>query len=345
MRLKLLRRVVQERGGVCEVLDIGPSRRLVRDGCIAVMSARDYIAKVVSFARSRYSFHCHINGEYFRGLLLALAACMVCRLFRNRCIVTFHAGATQPFLQGWRRHALHPLYRMIFGLAHAVVCNSEAVKMQLKSFAGNAKIFPIQAFSRQYLQYQPVELNPPLEQFLRSRLPLISSYLCFRDGFFVEVVLDALPRLLKRWPELGLVIVGTGPGQPDFERALASRGFGENVFLAGDMDHDSFMTLLKRSQVHLRTPVTDGVSATVLEALWLRVPVVASENGLRPRSTMTYRGDDPAHLAQQLDWTLTHHAQVAAAIPGIVVPDTAAAEVDLIAGIESTQLTEQPHMP
>ena len=342
MRLKLLRRLIRERGGVCEVLDIGPSRRLVRPECIPVMDARDYLAKLTSFARRGFTFHCHINGEYFRGLLLALAALIICWLFRNPRLVTFHAGTTQPFLEGWRKYALYPLFRIIFGLADAVICNSETVRSRLAPFAHPSKTFPIPAFSKQYLDYKKVQLDAGLERFIESRAPMVSTYLCFRDGFFVDVLADALPYLVERWPNLGLVIVGTGDGRADFESAMEARRLAGHVFLAGDLPHDHFMTLLSKSAVHIRTHIRDGVSATVLEALSLRIPVVASENGIRPQSVIAYRADDPSHLAERAHWTLGHRAQVVEAIAAPDVADTAAMEVDLISGARCSKLAPQP---
>jgi len=84
MRVKLLRRVIRERGGKCEILDIGPSRRLKRADCVSVLHGWDYFLKVLNFVRRGFIVHSHINAEYFRGLLLALAACFITRLFGNR---------------------------------------------------------------------------------------------------------------------------------------------------------------------------------------------------------------------------------------------------------------------
>lgn len=73
-RIKLLRTVIESRAGQCEILDIGPGRKLQRPDCIPVMNGFDYLAKARKFAKQDYTFHCHINGEYFRGILLAIAA-------------------------------------------------------------------------------------------------------------------------------------------------------------------------------------------------------------------------------------------------------------------------------
>lgn len=329
-RIKLVRRLIVERGGKCEVLDIGPSRKLVRPQCVPVLDGRDYLAKLVRFAREGFTFHCHINGEYFRGLLLALAACVVARAYRVRCVTTFHAGTDQPFLSGWQAWVLDPLFRLIFALSQAVICNSPAVKAMLNCYTSDKKLFAIPAFSVQYLNYQQATLEDPLSQFLQTRTPLISTYVCFRPGFFLEVVIDALERMAKVWPNLGLVVVGTGANADEFAKDVEGRGLMPHLFLAGDMQHDAFMTLISKSAVHLRTPVTDGASATVLQALALKVPVVASDNGTRPPSVITYPASSAADLARQVCVVLNDRDSIVASIQCPRVIDTAEQEVTIL---------------
>lgn len=331
-RVKLLRQVIEARGGRCQVLDIGPNRRWRRPGCIPVYGGRDYLVKVWRHARQGYTVHTHVNGEYFRGMLLALAAAAVFRLWRGRCVTTFHAGTDQPYFRGWRRPATAPVYRLLFALSQAVVCNSGAVKRRLRGLTGADKISAIAAFSRQYLHYRPTELDAAGEAFCAARRPLLSTYLCFRDGFFTATVLDALALVAAAQPQLGLVIVGTGPQRDDFVADLERRGLGEQVYLAGDLDHDRFMTLIARSALHLRTPVTDGVSSTVLEALHAGTPVVAADNGNRPPGVVLYRADDPQALAAAVKHTLAEREKILAALCPPPVADTAAEEVDLLAG-------------
>lgn len=332
-RVKMLRRAIEARGGTCEVLDIGPNRKIARPGCVTVMSGGDYVRKLVGFARQRFAFHCHVNAEYFRGLLLALAACLIARMLGNRVITTFHAGAKQPFLRGWRSVALWPLFWAVFRLSHGVVCNSEEVRQVLRRYVGADRVFAIPAFSVQYMQFETVQLDPALNAFIEQRHPLFSTYLCFRDGFYVDVVVEALSRFRERHRHFGLVLVGTGDGRADFEAQLAARSLTENVYLAGDLSHDRFMTLLSRSALHLRTPTTDGVSSTVLQALSLGIPVVASENGTRPLSVMTYKATDAGAMINRIEAVLRDHAAAVAAVVKPDIRDTVSEEVDLLLGI------------
>lgn len=331
-RIKLLRKLIREGGATCEILDIGPSRKIPGRDCIPVKHAVDYIWKILSFSFRRFTFHCHINGEYLRGLLLALAACLVSRCLGNRCVLTFHGGTEQPLLTSRRNRAVGPLFWLIFSLPHGVVCNSEAVKKRITRYRRTRNILAIPAFSRQYLEYKTVDLGPDLEGFVKGHSPLISTYLCFRPGFFADVVVEGMARLLGRWPRAGLVVVGTGDKLAEFERLLMEKGIEENVFIAGDLGHDAFMTMVSATEIHLRTPITDGVSACVLEALSLRVPVVASENGNRPASVITYKADCPSSLSEAMCWTLRNRESVVASLKTPEIVDTTRAEIELLMG-------------
>jgi glycosyltransferase involved in cell wall biosynthesis len=68
--------------------------------------------------------------------------------------------------------------------------------------------------------------------------------------------------------------------------------------------HAEFLTILQRSDVFVRTHLRDGVCTSVLEALQLGVPVVASEDGLRPRSVITYWPPQTPQLVEAVERVL-----------------------------------------
>jgi len=87
-------------------------------------------------------------------------------------------------------------------------------------------------------------------------------------------------------------------------------GRPENLLLLGNLDHDTFMTLLARSFAYLRPPACDGVSASVLESLALGIPVIAGENGMRPPGVVTFRFGDADDLCAKLEHVVKNYAAV-----------------------------------
>ena len=68
----------------------------------------------------------------------------------------------------------------------------------------------------------------------------------------------------------------------------------------------------------------------MLEALALRVPVVACENGTRPAGVLTYPAEDPERLAAGVEHVLDHRVDLVAGMQQLDVVDTLADEVALL---------------
>ena len=77
----------------------------------------------------------------------------------------------------------------------------------------------------------------------------------------------------------------------------------------------------------MRTPTTDGVASSVLEAMALGVPVVAAENGTRPPGVITFAPGNPDDLAAKIEYTLDHHTAIVESAPRPQIRDTLADEV------------------
>jgi glycosyltransferase involved in cell wall biosynthesis len=99
-----------------------------------------------------------------------------------------------------------------------------------------------------------------------------------------------------------------------------------------ELDHDGFLTVLTRSALYIRTPTTDGVASSVLEALALGIPVVAAENGTRPAGVVTYTGDDPADLASKIRYALDGRDELVANMPRPEIEDTLGSELRILTG-------------
>jgi hypothetical protein len=95
----------------------------------------------------------------------------------------------------------------------------------------------------------------------------------------------------------------------------------EAVFLAGSVPHDLFLTLLQRSLGYIRLPLTDGVCASVMESLALRVPVLASDNGTRPPGAELWPPGNADQLLQLMSQAATRRDVLQARIPQVKAED------------------------
>jgi len=114
----------------------------------------------------------------------------------------------------------------------------------------------------------------------------------------------------------------------------------KTVLLLGNLPHDEFLTLLRRSWACLRTPACDGVSASVLESLALGVPVVASENGNRPAGVISYREADPRDMCKKLVFVTEHRKELEASLTLPSSSDNVALMADWLAASYTTSSSE-----
>ncbi len=331
VRVEHVRRHLERDGHVCDVLNMGANRRVKSPEYVDVQGGSDYAAKVWKFVRRGYLVHAHLNGDSPKGLVLTILALVLQALTGRRAVITFHAGPLQKYFPQERSRLFAPGYWLVFALSSHIICNSDVVKQRIVGYGVRAgKITAIPAFSRQYLEFERVALPGAVEAFFDARDPVICSYVFFRPEFFIPALVDAIARLVRTYPRLGLVIMGSDTGSGAIREQIARLGLDEHVLLAGDQPHDHFLTIMTRARMYVRTPPKDGVCSSVLEALALGVPVVASENGTRPASVVTFTPADADALAEKVDFVLANETQVRDAIVRPEIRDTVADEAALL---------------
>jgi glycosyltransferase involved in cell wall biosynthesis len=337
IRVEFLKKRLDAEGHTCTVLNIGPSRHVPSTEYETVHGAGDLFRKLWHFCGQGHTVHTHANGDAIKGALLALAVSLVSLLHGRRCVLTFHAGAIQRYFPVNRSWVWAPLYWLLFLIPRAIICNSEAVKVCIQQYGVSAaRIFPIPAFSAQYLEFTPAALPPALDAFYERYPNTVFTYIRLRPLFYPLTLLDGVARMCADRPDVGVVLCGASAGhfEPDlkaaFERRLAELRLTEKVCILEDLGHDAFLTALQRSVLYLRTPITDGVASSVLESIALGVPVVGCDNGSRPAGVVLYPAEDAAAMAAAVLHTIEHRAAVLAAQAGVEVRDTLADEVAVL---------------
>jgi glycosyltransferase involved in cell wall biosynthesis len=336
VRIEFLKKRLEQEGHECVVLNVGSSRFIPSPDYDSVLGAGDLLRKLWRYSGRGFVVHAHANGDAWKGAILALVAALINLACGRRCFLTFHAGAIQQYFPRHRAWWLVPLYWLLFTIPRHIICNSEAVKQRIQTYGIPArKIVAIPAFSRQYLEVTHAPLPAELEAFYRRFPSAVFTYVRMRPLFFPLTMIDGMARVMERRPDVGLVLCGglshmEGWLWREVEARIEAHSLRDRILLVEDLDHDAFMTALTRSSMYLRTPITDGVASSVLEALALRVPVVASENGTRPEGVLTYPVEDADGLASAVEHVLDHREEILAGMQQLNVVDTLADEVALL---------------
>ncbi|MBM9538522.1 glycosyltransferase [Desulfobulbus alkaliphilus] len=252
--------------------------------------------------------------------------------YGRKSALSFHAGVVQQcFTPGVSIQKI--MARRAFHMAQGIICNSEPVRKCIANMGiPSEKIAAIPCFSKQYVQHT-TSLTPQEEHFLAEHSPIFQSYLFFRAEYAPETIFTALPRLKQLFPTFGLILVGPLQGGESLMAKAAEQGLAEQILQTGEKDHDGFLSLVKRSDLVIRTPVSDGVCSSVMEALALKVPVVASDNGTRPVGVVCFDPNNPHDLVGKIELTMANLTQKKNALSGLFDRDTLQEELSFLQAI------------
>jgi glycosyltransferase involved in cell wall biosynthesis len=93
---------------------------------------------------------------------------------------------------------------------------------------------------------------------------------------------DRLIEALKEVPELGLVVVGDGPELSRLEHAAQELGVSGRVYFAGQRSKKETLSLMAACDFFVLNSTYEGLPHTVLEAMALSLPIVATAVGGTP---------------------------------------------------------------
>jgi glycosyltransferase involved in cell wall biosynthesis len=303
------REALERRGIECAVLNLGANRRTACGDSMPVRGAFDLIRQLVLHSSRRYLFRLHMNGDSPKGIAIVLLGEAVSVFSGRRPCLSFHAGINQRHFPDRGKAWLRILWKTVFGLSGTVICDCEEVRSLITRYRKASDVFAISPFSPRRVRYRESAIPVDIERFAALHRPLLFTYVAYRPEYEIEILLEALAIVRRTVPGLGCVVVDdrTFPDEQIVARisgGIGSRGLADAIAFTGHLDRDTFLTLLSRSDLFVRTPTTDGVCSSVLEALYLGVPVVAVDNGCRPASVIVYEPGSAESLADRLSEAL-----------------------------------------
>jgi len=143
--------------------------------------------------------------------------------------------------------------------------------------------------------------------FCDSHRPIIVSVTAWYPHYGAMELVQAAAGLRRLYPRLGLLLIFKEGGDTEFTKRfhafLENRYLTEHVLVLHNVP--SVMALLRRADVFVRTPHSEGDSMSVREALLEGLPVIASDVGYRPPGVVLFRPGDSDDLQVQLETVLT----------------------------------------
>jgi glycosyltransferase involved in cell wall biosynthesis len=344
MSLEGLRRELDARDWDCQVMNLNENRRIKSADYIDVQNGWDYLRKVVRAVRQGYAVHTRVNAESTDLYILAFVAMFLARVWRRPAFLTYGGGHKQTYFPAPRFSLRHLAFSVLFRLPNRIYCNSEEVKrVILTTGIPSERVLAIPHTSAYYVEFERTRMPEGVEKFFSEHEGIIFSYVCFRKEFVLEFLAEAIRRFRVEFPKIGFLWLGPWECEmPQMRELLEAEGIRDAVYSMGSVPHGMFLNILSHSLAYIRTPMTDGVCSSVLEALKLKVPVLGSDNGTRPAGTELWQDGDVESLLEPMREVVQNHQQVVNRIPEIVLEDNAKRFADDIEGICSKRNASAP---
>jgi glycosyltransferase involved in cell wall biosynthesis len=165
--------------------------------------------------------------------------------------------------------------------ADTVIAISESVKDFL---CQNREISPktkLQVIYYGYDSSQVLSTAPEPFKLIRNNtnhlLITVSRLVPQKDLF---TLIEGVSKLHKNWPDVQLVIFGTGPLLPELEEFSKSKGLTESVHFLGQTENPRGVMAL--SDVFVLTSKYEGFGLVLVEAMSAATPIVAANNSAIP---------------------------------------------------------------
>jgi glycosyltransferase involved in cell wall biosynthesis len=215
-----------------------------------------------------------------------------------------------------RNPALRPKLEAVFRQADRVIAVSDSLRQLALGLGLPSDRAVVVGNGVDTAKFQPVDRQTARSRFRlppQAKVLVTVGALVERKGF--HRVIDCLPELLARHPDLYYLVVGGASPEGDMDAALRAQaarlGLGERVRFLGPIPPEALKWPLSAADVFVLATRNEGWANVILEAMAVGLPVVATDVGGNREVVVSEElgsivpyGDQPA-LTRALDAALT----------------------------------------
>lgn len=261
--------------------------------------------KLIFVARRYDVLHMHGCSEW--GMLPVVYGVIAGKIWRKRIIVTYHGGEAAAYLAKHGAFARRWLKR-----ADRVIVLSGFLKKVFNKHEIPCVVIP-----------NIVQLREDVYQPKKSISPKMISVRHLTDLYRIDLIIRAFAKVVEKYPEATLDILGQGNQREALERLVVSglgvSGLASRVRFIGQVENEKIYEYLKANDIMLSAPKIDNMPVSLMEAMNAGVLVISSNVGGVPymiehqKTGLLFDGDADA-LAEQVLWALEHQDESVAMI-------------------------------
>lgn len=276
------------------ILNTGVNKLIGTREIISIKSSGDLLISLL-FKYNTRLLHLHVANFEDLGKLIPVFAAAIFKKFI--WVLTIHSGNIDLTLNNGTSVRKF-LIKSMLSRVDKVICVNDTIRDILSKWIHCEKLVVIPAF---YFNFVEKKTSEEIETFLNTHDPVISCVGFYEPVYGFDLALLSIKELMKNYKKIGLIIMGDKKGEsPRYETMIHEHRLSNHVFLAGNMDHDECLSVIKRSALFLRPTLFDGDSISVREALAMNVPVVASNTEFRPVGVDVFNGRNLEDMVKKM---------------------------------------------
>lgn len=166
-------------------------------------------------------------------------------------------------------------------LACRMACAASYVTSEMLQHKYPASPFAFAShFSSVYIPGEAIVHHKRIRKYSEAdvfRILMVGSMEQVYKGF--DILIDVLPSLVSRFPNIKVTIAGDGKCRPSLIRHSDSLGVGDNVEFIGDVSRDKVFDLMDSSDLFVMPSRTEGLPRALIEAFSRGLPAIGSDVG------------------------------------------------------------------
>jgi glycosyltransferase involved in cell wall biosynthesis len=293
---------LREQGIDCDVVNLTRFRRPSENGIYYPSNSFSVMGHLISHTYD--IIHLHIGGRIWLRQLGLMLACSV--LPNTKCVFTFHSGGYPSSSEGRSAHA-RTLRAFLLRRFDGLIAVNEEIAQFFRALGVKAQrihvISPYLGFGATALGQS--SLPAEVSNFFAGHNPVLISVGGLEPEYDVGLQMKALGIIRTRRPQAGLLVVGSGSLDGMIRNEASLFPYAEHILISGDLAHGATLQAVQRSDVMLRTTWYDGDAISVREALHFGVPVIATDNSMRPAGVHLISGRSLDELVRAVEKILT----------------------------------------
>lgn len=309
IHIQRLKEQLEKRGYECVVYELG-RQEPSDENIIRVKNSKKWLLKYFFFGRENI-IHFH-NPDWRIRVIMGLMG-----LLGKKTVISIHNERLNDSLKGgnWFRKQL-----IKFGLKHTsfIIADNENIRNTILSLRINQqKVACVSAFIPFAVRGEDYQKVPQyVWNFINQHRPVISAN-AFKITFYnsvdlygLDMIVEVTARLKNKYPEIGVVFclpdIGNQKYFDKLNQEIKERNLSDHILFITE-PLDEVYPIWRESDIFVRPTTTDGDALSIKEAMYLKIPVVASDVVPRPEGVVLFKNRDTEDFVKKIGEVLNNY--------------------------------------